>query len=131
MINFQLPKATAQRLAAVRASTGLSHAVNLAWGLKQWIEHDCRVEGVYFSEETPGRQQKVIKFPAEAEQDLTTIRQRTHLPLWRIADGALYFCSIQRPPESFKTARNPLLSSFKDEELAVELAARGYRIEKD
>ena len=131
MVNFQLPKATVQRLVAVRASTGLSHADNLAWGFKLMIKSGCRTDGVYFSEETPGRQQKIIKLPPEAESDLTTIREKTRLPLWRIADAALYYCSVSRPPGAYTNAKNPLLAGFSDGDLVVELAGRGYRIEKD
>jgi hypothetical protein len=85
---------------------------------------------VYFSEETPGRQQKIIKLPPEAESDLMTLRGKTGLPLWRIADGALFYCSIKRPPGAFTNVRNPVLAGFSDEDLLVELAGRGYRSEK-
>ena len=131
MFNFPLTPAAAERLSAVRASTGLSHAVNLAWGMKQWVEAGATTEGVFFSPGSSARQQKVLKLPQEAAADLALLKLRTGLPLWRVADGALFFCTIKRHPDAIAVDRNPKLAEFTDEEIRIEATRRGFRVEKD
>jgi hypothetical protein len=130
-VNFQLPEAAYGRMQAVRATTGLPHAVNLAWGLKRWLESGCDVGSIKFSVDSTGRQQKLIKLSAEAQLDLSKAREKTYLPLWRIADAAFYTCTMFPPPGAFSAAREPSLAAYSDEQLKVELAARGYRIDRD
>ena len=129
VFNFQIPKGTADRFRSIRKSTGLSHAVNLAWGWEQWVSAGCSIEGVIFSEETPGRTQKVLKLPAGACENLALLRKTTGLPLWRLADGALFFCGLKRPPSAITVQSNPLLAAFSDEVLRREVISRGYRME--
>ncbi len=131
LYNFQLPPNAASRLTQVRADTGLSHATNLAWGMKLWVDNGCKIEGVDFSPESPSRQQKVLKLPVDAIQHLELLRKITQLPLWRIADGALHFCMLKRHPEALSEGRNPKLAEFTDAEIRIEATRRGYRVEEN